>query len=132
MVTRPKILCIDDDPGITRSICLRLACFDVDVLSAASSTDGIWIALNTRPDVIITDLRMPDGGGDYLAECLQGRLDTCDIPVIVLTGKTDYETERWMQLLGVKVYLRKPASLAKLQSALEQYIQLRAYDQSPV
>jgi DNA-binding response OmpR family regulator len=122
---RPKILCIDDDPAITMAIRLRLARYEVDVLTAADGTDGIWMAMEEQPDVIITDLRMPNGDGDYVVECLKGRSDTGEIPVITLTGRRGNEAKCWMQTLGVKHYLHKPLQIKKLLAALEDYIEVR-------
>jgi DNA-binding response OmpR family regulator len=122
---RPKILCIDDDPAITMAIRLRLDCYEVDVLTATDGADGMWMAMNEQPEVIITDLRMPNGDGDYVVECLKGRSDTSEIPVIALTGRSDNETKCWMQTLGVKHYLRKPLQIAKLLTSLDDYIELR-------
>src|SRR5262245_41594735 len=98
--SRPTILSIDDDPALTAAIRLRLSNYDVDVLTAADGTEGLWMAMNEKPDVIVTDLRMPNGDGDYVVECLKGRADTCEIPVITVTGKRD--VHRWMQMMGVK------------------------------
>ena len=122
---KPKILCIDDDPAITAALALRLREFDVEVVTASDGTDGLWRALNEQPDVIVTDLRMPHGDGDYLVECLKGRADTAEIPVIALTGKRDGELKRWMNLLGVEHYLLKPLRFQRIVAALEQYIDLK-------
>ena len=122
---RPKILCIDDDPAITMAIRLRLVRYEVEVLTATNGTDGTWMAMNEQPDVIITDLRMPHGGGDYMMECLKGRSDTSEIPVIALTGRYDTQAKCWMQTMGVKHYLHKPLRIEKLFFALEEYIDLR-------
>ena len=124
--TRPKILCIDDDPAITQAIRLRLESYEVDVLTAADGTDGMWMAINQQPDVIITDLRMPNGDGDYVVECLKGRSDTDQIPIITLTGRAGNETKCWMQTLGVKHHLCKPLQIDKMLSALDEYIELRS------
>lgn len=111
---RPKVLCIDDDLQILHLLQQRLQARDLDVICAHDGTDGIWQAVNEPPDAIITDLRMPNGDGDYLIECLKGRADTCDIPVIVLTGRRDRELERWMFTLGVEHYLPKPPNVEAL------------------
>lgn len=122
---RPTILCIDDDPALTTAMCLRLSQYDVDVVCAYFGNQGIWTAVTERPDVIVTDLRMPNGDGDDVIECLKGRSDTCDIPVIVLTGRRDRAIERWMRTLGVACYLRKPLPFERLLDALRRYIELR-------
>jgi response regulator RpfG family c-di-GMP phosphodiesterase len=122
---KPKVLCIDDDPAITVALRMRLNQYELDVLTASDGTDGFWLAVNSEPDVIVTDLRMPNGDGDYLVECLKGRADTSEIPIITLTGRRDQQLERWMRTLGVEEYLHKPPDFDKLASALGRYIELK-------
>ena len=64
--SRPKILCIDDDPDISQAIKFQLEPYGVDVFRAFDGMPGYWTALTTRPDVIICDMVMPDGEGNYL------------------------------------------------------------------
>ncbi|MCA9153171.1 MAG: response regulator [Pirellulaceae bacterium] len=120
----PRVLCIDDDPGVTSAIEAGLSRYDVEVQTAYFGTQGIWQAINFPPDIIITDLRMPRGKGDYVVECLKGREDTADIPVIVLTGRRNIEMKRWMLALGVKYYLHKPISMQKLVQIIGRTIEL--------
>ncbi len=122
---RPTVLCIDDDPAVTTAIKFALSEFDVDVKTAFFGDQGIWLAVTEAPAVIITDLRMPQGNGEYVIQCLLERHETCSIPIIVLTGCRQPETQRWMGTLGVAAYLRKPMDLHRLRSTLRQYVELR-------
>jgi DNA-binding response OmpR family regulator len=122
---RPRVLCIDDDPAIAGAIAARLRGYKVDVVSAFFGTQGIWVAVTERPDAIITDLRMPQGEGAYVVECLQGRADTCGIPIIVLTGNRDPALKLAMLALGVKSYLHKPMAFEELVDALGQIVDLQ-------
>jgi DNA-binding response OmpR family regulator len=122
---RPKILCIDDDPAIATAIAIRLRPYNVDVVSAFFGAQGIWLAVTEEPDVIITDMRMPQGEGRHVVECLQERADTCDIPVIVLTGIRDVNIELRMRALGVKWYFHKPLHFDTLRDALTKIIDLQ-------
>ena len=121
----PKILCIDDDPEISSSISLRLASYDVHVLRAFHGTNGFWVAMTERPDVVITDMKMPLGEGDFIVECLRRNSDTRDIPVVVLTGCRDMATRKRMMELGVSAFLTKPARFDDLVSALSELVDLQ-------
>ncbi|HTU24640.1 MAG TPA: response regulator [Pirellulales bacterium] len=123
--TRPRILCIDDDAAILAALTTRFKPYDVEVLTACNGKHGIWLAVTEKPDVVVTDLRMPHGDGDYLVECLKMRPDTWDIPVIVLTGVNDRETRRWMLTLGVSAYLNKPLSFDALVAAVRRQIEIK-------
>ena len=125
VASKPRVLCIDDDPAISTCLQVRLAQYDVEVTFAYFGTQGIWLAVTEHPHVIITDLRMPHGDGSYIVECLKNRRDTCDIPVIVLTGQRDREIERKMLMLGVECFLHKPVRFERLLDALGRYVELR-------
>ena len=64
----PVVLCIDDDPHVIEVIQDYLDRYDVKLLPAYFGTQGIWLAALHQPDVIITDLRMPQGDGTTVIE----------------------------------------------------------------
>ena len=105
-----KILCIDDDPEISRTIELRLQPYCATVLRAFHGMQGFWMAMTEKPDLIITDINMPQGKGDYVVECLCRNAETRDIPVIVLSGQKDSETQRRLWALGIRCWFSKPCS----------------------
>ena len=121
---RPKVLCIDDDPEVSRALGIRLGNHNVEVLRAFHGMQGFWLALTEKPDLIITDLRMPQGEGDYVVECLKGNADTRHIPVFVLTGRRDKNLQRRMQNLGVDDYFLKPIDFDLLRDHLKRFIPL--------
>ncbi|HEX3870038.1 MAG TPA: response regulator [Pirellulales bacterium] len=123
---RPRLLCIDDDPAVVAALTLRFKAYDVDVLTAFCGTQGIWQAIIKKPDAIITDLRMPNGTGDYVVECLKCRSDTCNIPLFVLTGTHDRETRRRLMTLGVDGWLQKPADFRTLVEMVGKHVDLQA------
>ena len=127
----PKVLCIDDDPDVSRAIQLRLDNFEVEVIPAFFGTQGLGLAVTEKPDVIITDLKMPQGGGEYLLECLKCNAKTVDIPVIVLTGKSDENLPARMYRLGAAKLLKKPIAFDELVQELRRYIELRERTAQP-
>ncbi len=125
MAARPRIVCIDDDPAIHGAMIRRFKPYDVEVMPAYNGAHGIWLAVTEKPNLIVTDLRMPSGDGDYVVQCLKIRPDTAGIPVIVLSGVNDRETKRWLERLGVVAYLTKPLSFEVLVAAVRRQINLR-------
>jgi len=121
----PTLLCIDDDPQISEAIALRMKDFNVNVLRAFHGMHGFWLAMSERPDLIITDVKMPQGGGDYVVECLRHNSDTRGIPVIVITGQRDPHLEGKMRRLGVEEFFTKPVCFDRLREAVVKYIPLR-------
>lgn len=121
----PIILCIDDDPEICETIRLRLRRYEVDVLSASHGMYGFWLAMTEHPDLVITDMRMPQGQGDYVVECLRNNTDTRSIPVVVLTGLRMADIEQRLHGLDVHAILTKPVSFDQLRAAIAQHVALR-------
>lgn len=121
----PTLLCIDDDPEISEAIRVRLREYEVNVRCAYHGMHGIWLASTERPDLIVTDMRMPQGQGDYIIGCLRNNADTRAIPVIVLTGQSQPIVSQRVRTLDVQSVVTKPVPFDRLRSIIEQYIPLR-------
>ncbi len=121
---RARVLCIDDDPEIREAISRRLADYGVEVVLAASGMPGYWAALESQPDVIIADLNVPDGEGDYLCSRLKSHPLTDRIPMVVLTGRANPAVQRQLLGQGVDAYLAKPINWTELLEALRRRVAL--------
>jgi CheY-like chemotaxis protein len=128
----PTVLCIDDDPQVVDVIRLRLRPYQVEVLTAYHGMHGFWQAMMGRPDLIITDVRMPQGSGDYLVQCLRSNSDTRSIPVIVLTGQRDPELQRAMLRLGAQEFATKPVPYQDLLQMIGKHVPLKLRDEELV
>jgi DNA-binding response OmpR family regulator len=122
----PKVLLIDDDPDVSKALGLRLRACGVQAFRAFTGMQGYWAALSQNPAVIISDLGMPDGEGNYLLVRLKTNPLTARIPVIILTGTVDGALERHMLSLGAVAYFTKPADFDALVSELQKHIPLPA------
>lgn len=120
----PQVLCIDDDVDLLRALQLQLSRFDVKFIPAFYGTHGIWLAITRQPDVVITDLRMPHGDGDYVVQLLQRNRATAKIPVIVLTGVRGDELSGHLQRLGAASVLFKPMQFESVRRELSKFIEL--------
>jgi DNA-binding response OmpR family regulator len=129
---QPRILCIDDDPEISRILKLRLEAYGVDVLRAFKGMQGYWTALDMRPDLVILDMVMPDGGGNYILGRLRAHPLTEKIPVLMLTGINTPGVRRQMFGMGVDAYLTKPFDFDDLIEHVGQYVTLQKPVGSPV
>ena len=122
---QPKILTIDDDPNISQALQRLFYRFNVAVLQAYHGMHGVWLATVEVPDVIITDLRMPQGQGQNVVEYLRRNPKTRHIPIIVLTGLRDPDLERRMWKLGIDGYLTKPVDFPELCAVVERFVPLQ-------
>lgn len=121
---RPMILCVDDDPDISLSIQMRLKPFNVTVTRAFHGMHGICEAVRRPPDLIIMDLAMPRGDGNYVLRCLRMNRETSTVPIIILTGMRDPAIVSRLISAGADGFLRKPLSFDDLLHNISRFVDL--------
>jgi DNA-binding response OmpR family regulator len=113
-MTATRVLIIDDDPRYLDLLQFTLETEGYEVCAAQTAAQGMEIAVRCHPDVIVTDVAMPDVDGYLLAAGLKTDMRTAEIPVIFLTAR-GLETDRHTgQSIGAAQYLTKPFSMAEL------------------
>ncbi len=106
-----RILIIEDEPGLAESVRYTLESEGFEVLVAASGVNGLDMARNSGPDLVLLDLMLPEMSG--LDVCRQIR-SSSDVPIIMLTAK-DSEADKVTGLeLGADDYMTKPFSMREL------------------
>lgn len=123
----PRILCVDDDPDIQTALELRMRPYDVEIEHAYYGMQGIVEAGKSRPDLIIMDLAMPNGDGEYLLECIKQNSATATIPVIVLTGMRNPELKNRVLSGGAEVFLNKPAPFDELLHHVSRFVDIQKH-----
>lgn len=126
---RPWVLSIEDDDDIALAIKLRLRQHGVEVIRAGAGTEGYRKAFLETPRAIILDYELPSGNGDYVLRRLKESTTTSDIPVIVLTGRSEPAIERQMRSLGASEFLTKPLDWNRLRQALDLQLDRQANQQ---
>ncbi len=120
-----KILVVDDDEDLTRALARRLDKCGAETFTASDSVEAFRIAMRERPDVIIADYVMPDGGGHYLLWRLKSAEATKHIPVIMISGQrldpgVDSPFQRDAHE-GPVAFLRKPLDIDALFKELSRH-----------
>ncbi len=105
---RKKILIVDDDQAMVDVLGLRLSRQGFETVSAESGQEGLSIARNDQPDLIVLDLRLPDVDGFAVCKQLVDSPETCSIPVIILSGLDSPDIIRECRAAGGGYFLRKP------------------------
>jgi len=109
-----KVLIIEDEPDIRKTIDYNLSKESFTVFQAGSIAEGEQSILDNCPDVIILDLMLPDGSGLTLCRDVKSNSETKHIPIILLTAKAD-EVDRVIGFeLGADDYVTKPFSVREL------------------
>jgi DNA-binding response OmpR family regulator len=104
-----KILVVDDDPLAARLMGLSLGSEGFQVSTAANASEGLRAIQAERPDLIILDIMMPDIDGIQMCQQLRSQPSTADIPIILLTGKTQTDDKIAGLRAGADDYITKPA-----------------------
>lgn len=105
-MSNPKVLVVDDDPGILELISIRLEAMGYDVTSVESAEKALASMSVVRPDIVITDLRM--GGMDGLALFDNIHESNPALPVIILTAHGTIPEAVDATKRGVFSFLSKP------------------------
>ncbi len=119
MMDKLKLLIIDDDVHFLDNLADILIYRNYDVKKARNGNDGLTIAKEFLPDLILCDVSMPELDGYQLLEKLKKNNTTFNIPFIFLTGKADTTELRHGMELGADDYLTKPVKTPELLRAIE-------------
>ena len=111
MSPRQRILIVDDEPQITRVLRTGLTTRGYDVRVAADGESALDTFNDWRPDLVVTDLAMPNVGG--LELCKRLRI-VSQIPVIVLSVKGEEKTKVEALDAGADDFVTKPFSMEEL------------------
>lgn len=130
-----SILVVDDEKQI-RDLIAEILSDEYSVIQAADGTEAIEILKHKRPDLIISDVSMPNVDGLELLKYLKGNEITKYIPFVFLSFKSDVEQEIRGYELGGDAYISKPFHpkhlLAVVHQILNNRLSLRDYYNSVI
>jgi twitching motility two-component system response regulator PilH len=117
-----SILIIDDSPFEIRQFASVFEKKGFKVLTAENAQEGIQIAKDNKPDVIIMDVVMPGMNGFQATRQLHKNQETSEIPIIIVTTK-DLEADiSWGKRQGASDYLTKPVEDKMLLSTVNKIL----------
>jgi CheY-like chemotaxis protein len=112
----PRVLIVDDDPATRLLYSINLELEGLRVLEAADGRRGLARARREHPDLVLTDVMMPELDGFQLAEALRRDELTSNIPFVFLSAETMSGNEARARELGALAYLTKPFDACALAS----------------
>jgi len=104
----PRILVVDDDPVVAKSIDRVLTAKGFAVINAQSGEDALKKLKNETYDVVFTDIKMPGISGIEVAERIKASQPW--LPVVIVTGFGSKENQSRAEAAGVSGFLNKPLS----------------------
>jgi CheY-like chemotaxis protein len=105
----PKIAIIEDDQAISQMYRFKFEAEGYTVETAENGRLGLELAESLKPDIILTDLMMPEMGGEEMLQLLRATDWGKDIKVIVLTNVGEQELPPKLKELGVSGVILKAA-----------------------
>ncbi len=121
---RQKILVIEDDPVARADLQARLQAQGYVVALAADAASALTVVNRERPDLILLDLGLPAGDGYLVVERLRKIKAFAAIPVLVITGRSDPETRKRVEAMGVAPVLVKPVQTEALLTAIRTRLEV--------
>src|SRR5690606_36194327 len=119
---KPQILIVEDNQELRNYISLELK-GQFNVLEAKNGKEGLELALEVSPDLIISDVLMPIKDGLEFCEEIKNNIKTSHIPLVLLMAKTTIEDQIKGVESGADVYITKPFSIRFLIAQVSQIIE---------
>lgn len=119
------ILIIDDNPANLEVLYETLTTAKYEVLVQMSGEEGIEVAIQEKPDLILLDIMMPDMNGFETCQRLQANSVTQSIPIIFMTALTDSEDKIKGLSLGAVDYITKPFQQKEVLARVNVHIKLK-------
>lgn len=113
------LLVVEDDKDMRSLLCDELWGEGYQLREASNGAEGLDAVMRAAPDLIVTDLKMPSGGFDYVH-----RLRMCApaCPIIVMTAFGDAKTKEDALKNGATAYFDKPLRLSELKATVKRLL----------
>ena len=118
-----KILIVDDEAYIRRVLKLKLKNRGYEVITAVNGAEGIEKLNLYEPDVVITDIKMPEMDGRALCEKINDSNNNKPYLIIVVTCSVSEGNIRWINNMRDTLLLEKPFSPSRVLEAIENRIE---------
>jgi PAS domain S-box-containing protein len=113
-----RVLVIDDNASVLKSLCLLLEALGHEVWAASDGHSGVALAAQVRPDVVLLDLAMPQFNGFETARLLRAQPWAEDLVIVALTGWGQEEHRQRTKEAGFDHHFVKPIDGRQLQTLL--------------
>ncbi|MEI6044926.1 MAG: response regulator [Chloroflexota bacterium] len=114
-----KVLVVDDDPGIVSLLRRIIAKRGYQVFTAGDGKEALALAQEHHPDLIFTDIKMPDLGGEELTQLLRADPELYNVPIVILSG-TAFLVD--LKVTQANAILNKPFELRTVYALLEHFL----------
>lgn len=118
----PRVLVVDDEDVLSRVTARRLRSRGYEASTAASGVETLATLGQERVDLVLLDLMMPVMGGIEVLKAIRTRWSAADLPVLVLTARTDQETLDEALAAGANGVVVKPPAFEALVAEIRRQL----------
>ncbi|OIO00288.1 MAG: diguanylate cyclase response regulator [Elusimicrobia bacterium CG_4_10_14_0_2_um_filter_56_8] len=123
-----KVLVVDDDPNVGLLISAVLKKYNYTVTTFSRGEEVLAFLKESKPDLILLDLRMPGMDGYSLCKHIRESPDTRDIPVIILSGVSEVDARINTIELGADDFITKPFDVRELRARINRILKRKSAD----
>ena len=123
-----KILAVDDESDVLLIIRTALESEGFAVVTAGNGPDGLAAAYESRPDLIVLDIMMPEMDGFEVLKQLKEKDSTRDVPVVMLTGLSERKLIKRALDEGVTHYIVKPFDFQQFMQVIHRALEASESD----
>lgn len=125
-----RVLVIDDEPDVLLLCKLNLEHAGHEVLGALEAAEGLALAREARPDVVVLDLMLPAMDGYQVLAALREDAATRDLPVVILTAKAQMKDRMRCWEDGASDFVTKPFPPEQLLDSLDRVMAMTPNDRA--
>jgi DNA-binding response OmpR family regulator len=116
-----RVLLVDDDNEIVESMRAVLESRGYEILVARDGNQGLLMAEQDNPDLVVLDMMMPKRSGFLVLEKLR-RSHPIPVKVIMITANEGSRHKAYAEMLGVDDYIRKPFAMDRLLASIDRLL----------
>lgn len=122
-MTKKRILIVDDEPDIVQTIQFHLETGGFECLVASDGEEALSFVKRNEPDLIILDVMLPKTNGYQICRELKRNPETRNIPVVMLSAKSQQSDQFWGKEVGATDYITKPFEMEELMEKIRGFLE---------
>jgi two-component system alkaline phosphatase synthesis response regulator PhoP len=117
-----RILIVEDDPSVLRATSYILEKEGYEVISAQNGLEGLKMAKDSNPDLLLLDVMLPGIDGFEICHSLRGEPKTADLPILMFSAKGQESDKATGLKVGADEYITKPVDREVLLSKVAAWL----------
>jgi CheY-like chemotaxis protein len=126
MTTQKRLLLVEDEPQQRESLQMVFELEGYAVRSAETAEEALAYLVENRPDILITDVKLPGMDGFSLYQEVRSRQETSQLPTIFITAYNDPKSIEHARQFGASAYITKPYNIEDLLKLIQEILSGRS------